>query len=95
MEYLILKTSENKSCTISVRCTEQEKQELIELSHKDNMNLSNYIIHVCLASSVNHSKHNEVLFKIYTLVNQYDNQQISTKKFAKKIWKVVKEYAHD
>lgn len=90
-----MKTSGNKSCSISIRCTEQEKQELIELSQKENMNLSSYIVHVCLASSVNHLEHNEVLFKIYTLVNQYDNQQISTKKFAKKIWKVVKEYAHD
>lgn len=90
-----MKIPENKSCSISVRCTEQEKQALIELSQKEKMNLSNYIIRTCLGSSVTQSKYNGMLFKIYTLVNQYDNQQISTKKFAKKIWKAVKEYAHN
>lgn len=85
-----MKTSENKTCSISVRCTEQEKQELIELSQKEKMNLSNYIIRTCLDSSHTHPEYNGILFKIYTLVNQYDNQQISTKKFAKKIWKVIK-----
>lgn len=85
-----MNTSENKTCSISVRCTEQEKQKIIELSQKEKMNLSNYIIHTCLDSSHTQPKYNGILFKIYTLVNQYDNQQISTKKFAKKIWKVIK-----
>lgn len=90
-----MKTPEIKSCTISVRCTEQEKQKLKELSDKENMNLSHYIIKTCLDPSVSNTKNNEVIFRIYTLVNQYDNQQISTKKFANKIRKVVKEYARD
>ncbi len=88
-----MRLSENKTSSISVRCTEQEKQELKELSQKKEMNLSNYIVHTCLDSLVNYSKPNEILFKIYTLVNQYDNQQISAKKFAKKIGKVIKQYA--
>ncbi len=90
-----MKTSENKSCTISVRCTEQEKQELKELSDKENMSLSHYIINTCLDSSVSDTKQNKVILRIYTLINQYDNQQISAKKFANKIRKVVNEYARD
>lgn len=85
-----MNTSENKSCSISVRCTEHEKQELIELSQKEKMNLSNYIIHTCLDSSHTEPKYNEILFKIYTLVNQFDNELISTKEFARKIRKVIK-----
>ena len=87
---MILKSPENKTCTISVRCTEQEKQELKELSQKGKMNLSNYIIHTCLDSSVNQPKYNGILFTIYTIMNQYDNQIISAKEFAKKIKKVIK-----
>lgn len=90
-----MKTLENKSCTISVRCTEQEKQKLKERSDKEDMSLSNYIISTCLNSSVNDTKHNEMIFKIYTFINQYDGKIISAKKFAKKIQKVVKENACD
>lgn len=90
-----MKISENKTCSISVRCTEQEKKELIELSQKEKMNLSNYIIRTCLDSTISDNNSNEIIFRIYTIVNQYDNQQISAKKFAKKIRKAVNEYARD
>lgn len=83
-----MKRIETKTEVISLRCTSYEKSELNRLALESNLNVSNYIINTCLLKE-NITNNSPILPKIQTLINKYNQNLISKKKFIKEIIEMV------
>ena len=92
--------NENKRKTLSFRCTDDEQKIIRQNADRENLSLSNYMVHSCLhnSSASNHTKEIiAVLVQIENLIIKLKNDELNKRIFIKKsmeelqkIWFILK-----
>ncbi len=83
----------NKNKNLSARVTAKEYNEIKKKATKASMNLSDYIVHSCLAiNNTSNTYEKDVLLDIQKLVNQYHSNVIGKKDFIKKLERILNEH---
>lgn len=92
--------NENKRKTLSFRCTDDEQKIIRQNADRENLSLSNYMVHSCLHNSSASNNTKEiiaVLVQIENLIIKLKNDELNKRIFIKKsmeelqkIWFILK-----
>lgn len=80
--------NENKRKTLSFRCTDDEQKIIRQNADRENLSLSNYMVHSCLhnGSASNNTKEIiTVLVQIENLIIKLKNDELKKRIFIKKL----------
>lgn len=85
--------------TISLRCTDEDKEKIIEAAERKGLDMSKYILQVCRNSFLTLSKERSeippnIICNIHSLVNKFEAKEINKKTFLKSIRKELDKW-HD